>query len=127
MAICSDSNSILRSKVPLSEEKRKRERNKIIEIGEKNGFKRQEIDKLVNKVEEKERMETISILSEGEDEIILRKFTHHPYHPIANYKFQKIFKKFKINLSFNNRVNLTNKQSTYIKSSDTYLLTLLDF
>lgn len=53
----------------------------------------------------------IKLPSQEWDDIKWKKFT---YHPMANYRFQKMLKKFKINLSFNNRVNSSNKLSKNI-------------
>ena len=44
-----------------------------------------------------------------------RKFT---FHPIFNHKFSKIFRRFDIELSFNNRSNVTNSFSKKIEKED---------
>ena len=85
--------------VPLSTE----EYNKIIEIAEKNGYRKQIIDKKIGKFKIQKQLKNTTTLQSEKEESKFHKFT---YHPFFIHKFQKIFKKFKITLAPRNNFTL---------------------
>ena len=89
--------------VPLSTEEYNKEYNKIIEIAEKNGYRKQIIDKKIGKFKIQKQLKNTTTLQPEKEESKFHKFT---YHPFFMHKFQKIFKKFKITLAPKNNSTL---------------------
>ena len=91
-------------KIPMSTENRRKEKKKIIEIGEQNGFERRKIAEIIKKIEYRNKIKEVTTLQRVEKEA--ENWAHMTYHPKLNRKFQKVFKKHGLKIASVNRCNL---------------------
>lgn len=92
-------------KVPLTPERLNRERTRIIEIGQKNGFEASEINRIINTAKYKQRIRNITTLQKDCEE---RKWVSVNYHPAIYSDLKKVFKNYGLCVAPKNKYNLRN-------------------
>lgn len=104
------------SRIPLSDGNKKKETDKLFEIGMRNGFEPEKVSKILRKVQQSRNRNKITTLEpEAKEEKKYRKFT---FHPKFGHQFRRIFNKFDLELSFNNRFNVANQFSKSIERQE---------
>lgn len=93
-------------RVPLSDQARKKERDRILVIAEANGYDKEEVKKMMKKKMYSNRVKEVTTLKPEEEKSNL--FASITYHPKVFHKFKKVFKKFDLNMAPVNRLNVKN-------------------
>ena len=78
--------------IPMLDANREKEKEKILEIGELNGFERKKIEGMMKKIDYRNRVKDVTTLQHVEEQ---GKETWVPltYHPKVHHKFNKVFMK----------------------------------
>ena len=100
--------------IPLSEDDFKNEKERIFEIAEKNGFQRKSIDFLIRKKQNFNNLTTLT-----PERASKHNFRCFNYHPTLGTRFQKIFRKYNVNLAFYNKYSINKQFSKSIERTPT--------
>ena len=82
-----------------------KEYEEILQTANKNGFKKELVDKKIYKFKQQKLRKEISTLSNQNEKKNFKKFT---FHPFVHHKFQKIFREINIDLAPVNNYKLKN-------------------
>ena len=75
--------------IPMNDNEYNKEYEEILQTANKNGFKKELVDKKIYKFKQQKLKKEISTLSNQNEEKNFKKFT---FHPFVQHKFQKIFR-----------------------------------